>query len=101
MIQGLSLAILMVEKIGYVKFSEPRKIPLAVEGKEGEMMGYTAVDLEIAGHPMPEVEALGVMKGLHEEIIIGLNIIEKYDIILDTKVGKARLRKSPPEVVLI
>ena len=89
------------EKLGYVKYFEVRKVPLAVKEKEGEVVGSSHVDVEIAGCPMPEMEALGVIKDLRGEAMIGMDIIEKYDLILDTKNGKVKLKKCPPELVLI
>jgi len=91
----------IAEKIGYRRYPKPRKIPLAVKEAEANLIGYSPVDLEIAGCLMPETEVLGVIEDLREEAIIGMNLIEKYDIILDVKEGKVKLKKSPPEVILI
>ena len=42
-----------------------------------------AVDTEIAGYVLPEKETIGIIKDLHVDAIIGLNIIEKYSITLE------------------
>jgi len=78
-----------------------KKVPLAVVEKDAEVVGDTTVSLEIAKCPMPRRETIEVIKGLREEAIVGLDIIEKYDLVLDTKAGRIRLKKCPPEVVLI
>ena len=59
------------------------------------------VSLEIDGCPMPRRETIEVIRGLRFEAIVGLDIIEKYDVVLDTKNGRVRLKNYPPEVVLI
>ena len=41
------------------------------------------------------------MKDLIEEAIIGTSFMEEYDIKLDLKEGKIRLKKSPPELRLV
>lgn len=85
-------------KIGYEHYPEPRKIDLAVKGKQAEVIGYTAVDIEISGYVLPEKEILGVVKELNVEAIIGLNIMEAYGIVLEE--GRVRLTRKPPSSFL-
>ncbi len=85
------------EKIGFERYPEPRAVPLAVEGKE--VIGYVpAVDIEIAGCLLPEKETVGVVKGLREDAIIGLNLIEAYGIILER--DRITLKEYPPKTFL-
>lgn len=87
------------EKIGFERYPEPRRVPLAVEGKEAEVIGYVpAVDIEIAGCLLPEKETVGVVKGLREDAIIGLNLIEAYGIILER--DRITLKEYPPKTFL-
>lgn len=91
----------VAEKIGFNLYPEPKTVPLAVLDKEAEVIGDLTVSLEIDGCPMPRRETLEVIRNLRFEAIVGLDIIEKYDVVLDTKNGRVRLKKYPPEVVLI
>lgn len=91
----------VAEKIGFNPYPEPKTVPLAVIDKKAEVIGDVTVSLEIDGCPMPRRETLEVIRDLRFDAIVGLDIIEKYDIILDTKNGRVRLKKYPPEVVLI
>jgi len=90
----------VAEKVGYERYPEPRRVPLAVQGAEAEVVGYIpAADVEVAGCMLPEKETLGVIEGLREEAVIGLNIIESYNIILEK--DKIRLKEYPPSAQLI
>ena len=89
------------EKIGFNPYPEPKTVPLAVLDKEAEVLGDVTVSLEIDGCPMPRRETIEVIRGLRFEAIVGLDIIEKYDVVLDTKNGRVKLKNYPPEVVLI
>lgn len=91
----------VAEKIGFNPYPEPKTVPLAVTDKKAEVIGDVTVSLEIDGCPMPRRETLEVIRDLRFDAIVGLDIIEKYDIILDTKNGRVGLKKYPPEVVLV
>jgi len=87
-------------RIGYKPYPEPRRIPLAVKGHEAEVIGYVPeAELEIAGHVLPELESLGVIRGLYVEAIIGRNLIEKYGITLEE--GRIGFREVPPRASLL
>ena len=88
-------------KIGFNPYPKPKTVPLAVLDKEAEVLGDVTVSLEIDECPMPRRETIEVIRGLRFEAIVGLDIIEKYDIVLDTKNGRVKLKNYPPEVVLI
>ena len=90
----------VAKKIGYKPYPEPRRIPLAVKGHEAEVIGYVPeAELEIAGHVLPELESLGVIRGLYVEAIIGRNLIEKYGITLEE--GQIGFREVPPRASLL
>ena len=89
------------EKLGFNPYAKPKTVPLAVLEKEAEVLGDLTVSLEIDGCLMPRRETLEVIRDLRFEAIVGLDIIEKYDVVLDTKNGRVKLRNYPPEVVLI
>ena len=87
------------EKIGYEPYEEVKKIPLAVREKYAEVVGRTAVYLEIDGEVLPEEELIGVIKDLLVDVIIGLNIMEKYGIYIEE--DEIKFKQFPPTSVII
>lgn len=89
------LAERVARELGYELYPEPRKVPLAVGGRYADVVGYVpAVEIEIAGYRLPERETLGVVKDLVVDAIIGVNIMEPYQIVLEPK--RVAFRKTPP-----
>jgi len=86
----------VADELGYVKYREPKKIVPVVEGMEGLVVGYLAARVVIEGCELPLEHAFGVVKGLRHDVVIGMDIMEPYDIKLDVKEGRARFRRSPP-----
>jgi len=88
------------EGIGYERYPQPRRVPLAVKEKEAEVVGYMpAVDVEIAGYVLPEKETMGVIRDLNVDAIVGLNLIEKYNITLEK--DAVGFREYPPRAFLL
>jgi predicted aspartyl protease len=86
----------LADELRYVKYREPKKVMLAVEGMEGLVVGYLVARVVIDGCELPLEHAFGVVEGLRHDVVIGMDVIEPYDVELDVKEGRARLRKSPP-----
>ncbi|MFQ6076729.1 MAG: retropepsin-like aspartic protease [Candidatus Bathyarchaeia archaeon] len=96
---GSYLSDQVAERIGYERYPQPRRIPLAVRAKEAELIGYVpVVDVEVAGYVLPEKETLGVIKDLYVDAIIGLNLIGKYNIILEK--DRIGFKEYPPRTFL-
>ncbi len=89
----------IAEKLGYEKFRETKLIPLAVEGKYAEMLGDIAVRIEVDGYELPERELLGVIRNLAVDVVIGINIMEKYGIYIGDDELKFRYR--PPSSAIL
>jgi hypothetical protein len=87
------------EKLGYEPLKEPRRIPLAVRGKYAELIGWTVVDLEVEGFILPEKEAIGVIDDLLIDMIVGLNIMEKYGIYIEN--DEIKFKHIPPTPMII
>ena len=87
------------EKIGYESLRESRRIPLAVRGKYAELIGWTVVDLEVDGYILPEKEAIGVIDDLLVDLIVGLNIMEKYGIYIEA--DEIKFKYIPPTSMII
>ena len=88
----------VAEKVGYEKYPEPIRVPLAVKEKEAELIGRLHAYIKIARYRLPEEETIGVVKDLIADAIIGLNIIEAYNIILEK--DRIRLKEYPPRSFL-
>ena len=91
----------LAREFGYRKFPTPRTVNLAVEGKKAEVIGDLVANLTIADCEMPRAHVIEVIKDLKEDLIIGLDLMEGYDIKLDLEKGKPYLLKCPPEMTLI
>ena len=90
----------VAEGIGYDMYPQPGRIPLRVKEKEAEVVGYVpAVDIEVAGYVLPEKETVGVIKDLNVDAIVGLNLIEKYNITLEK--DAVGFREYPPRAFLL
>jgi predicted aspartyl protease len=86
----------LADELGYVKYREPKKVMLAVEGMEGPVVGYLVARVVIDGCELPLEHAFGVVDGLRHDAVIGMDVMEPYDVELDVKEGRARLRRVPP-----
>jgi hypothetical protein len=97
--KGSYFSKLFAEKLGYEPLKEPRRIPLAVRGKYAELIGWSVVDLEVEGYILPEKEAIGVIDDLLIDMIVGLNIMEKYGIYIEN--DEIRFKHIPPTSMII
>jgi len=57
--------------------------------------------VEIEGFELPLEHVFGVIDGLRHDVIIGMDIIEPYEIILDAREGKVKFKKYPPTIELV
>lgn len=89
----------MLKKIGYEPYEKPKEIPLAAKNKTANLIGRTAVYLEVEGFLLPEEETIGVIEGLWVEAVIGLNIMESYGIYIEN--DQIKLKHHPPTSVII
>jgi len=87
------------EKIGYEPYVRSREIPLAVKNKTANLIGRTAVYIEVEGYILPEEEIIGVIEDLAVDAIIGLNIIESYGIYIED--DEIKFKHTPPTSMII
>jgi hypothetical protein len=97
--RGSYISKIFAEKIGYEPLKEPKEIPLAVKGKYAKLIGWVVVDLEVEGYVLPEKEVLGVIDGLLTDVIIGLNIMEKYGVYIED--DEIKFKHIPPTSMII
>ena len=91
----------LAKELGFRSYPKPVKIPLAIRGKTGEMMGESTLVLTIAGCEIPFGYTIRVAKDLAEDAIVGSSLMEEFGVELDLKEGKARLKTAPPEFSLV
>jgi len=98
---GSHLGDRVAEGIEYERYPQPRRVPLAVKEKEAEVVGHVpvVVDIEVARCALPEKETLGVIRDLDVDAIVGLNLIQKYDIGLER--DAVGFREYPPRAFLL
>ena len=88
----------VAEVLGYERYEKPREVQLAVKNFKAKVIGYLVAHVEIAGYVLPEVEVFGVIEDLVRDVIIGLNIIEPYEIVLER--DRVRFKRIPPTTLL-
>ena len=91
----------LADELGYVKYREPRKVMLAVKNTEGLVIGYLTAAVVINGCELPLEHTFGVVEELRHDAVIGMDIMEPYDIELDVKEGKPKFRKFPPTLEIV
>ena len=89
----------IAEFLGYEKYDKPVYIDLAVKNLKAKVIGYLVARVEIEGHLLPEVEVFGVIDGLVKDVIVGLNIIEPYEIILEK--DRISFKRLPPTTAIV
>ena len=57
--------------------------------------------MEVEGYELPLEHVFGVVDGLKHDVVIGMDIIEPYEIILDAREGKVKFRRYPPIIELV
>jgi len=89
------------KEFGYSKFDTPREITLATKHRTTEIIGDVVLRITLDDCEMPSRTILNVIEGLTKPVILGTDFMELFDIELDTKEGRARLKRCPPEMLLI
>jgi hypothetical protein len=81
------------------RYGKPRVAELAIENKYGEIIGECRLVIEMDGCLFPRSDIFDVIKDLKEDVIIGRNLMEQYDINLSQ--DKPALKRKPPVVEII
>ena len=90
----------VADELGYKSYSE--EVYLATEDAKVDIIGIVSdAKVFVDGCKLPWVHDFGVIDGLKYDAIIGLDIIELCDIVLDLKKGRAYPRECPPKIILI
>jgi predicted aspartyl protease len=91
----------LAEKLGYVRYDEPKEILLATKDKRALMVGELIARVKMLGYELPLSHVFGVVEGLTHDIIIGMDIMEPYEILVDAREGKVYFKRSPPTIEIV
>lgn len=91
----------LAEKLGYVRYDRPREILLATKDKKASMVGELISRVTILGYELPLSHVFGVIEALNHDTIIGMDIMEPYEILVDAKEGKVSFKSFPPTIEII
>jgi len=91
----------LAEKLGYVRYDRPREVLLATKDKKASMVGELIVRVTILGYELPLSHVFGVIEALNHHTIIGMDMMEPYEILVDAKEGKVFFKRFPPTIEII
>jgi len=91
----------VAEKLGYTRFDKPKEVPLATRNSKTYFVGELVARVTIEGFELPLSHVFGVISGLRYPVIIGMDIMEPYEIALDVKTGKAFFKRFPPILEIV
>lgn len=88
----------LAEKLGYLKYDKPKEALLAVKGAKAPIVGEVVARVKVLNYELPLSHVFGVVEGLSRDVIIGMDIMEPYEIIVDPKGGKIAFKRFPPAI---
>jgi predicted aspartyl protease len=91
----------VAEKLGYTRFDKPREVLLATRDSKAYFVGELVVRVIIEGFELPLSHVFGVISGLRYPAVIGMDIMEPYEIALDVKTGKVFFKRFPPILEIV
>lgn len=91
----------VAEKLGYTRFDKPREVLLATRDSKAYFVGELVARVIIEGFKLPLSHVFGVVSELRYPVIIGIDIMEPYEIALDVKTGKVFFKRFPPILEIV
>ncbi len=91
----------LAEKLGYSRYRTPKEVLIATKDKKASMVGELVARIKILGYELPLSHVFGVIEGLNHDTVIGIDIMEPYEIVVDAKEGKFSFKKFPPTIEII
>jgi len=91
----------LAEKLGYVRYDKPKEILLATKDKRALMVGELIARVKLLGYELPLSHVFGVVEGLTHDMMIGMDIMEPYEILVDAREGKVYFKRSPPTIEIV
>jgi hypothetical protein len=75
--------------LGYTRYDEPKEALLATKDKKALIIGELIRRVTLLGYELPLSHVFGVIKELDYDMVIGMDIMEPYEIVINTKEGKS------------
>jgi len=91
----------LAKKLEYTRYGKPREVLLAAKDKKANMVGELISRVTILEYELPLSHVFGVIEELNHDLIIGMDLMEPYEIVVDAKEGKASFKKFPPTIEII
>ena len=91
----------LAKEVGFTEYEKPKEVLLAVKGVKARVIGYLVARVEIEGFELPLEHVFGVIDGLRHDVVIGMDIIEPYEIILDVIEGRVKFKRYPSTIELV
>ena len=91
----------LAEKLRYTRYEKPREVLLAAKDKKAYMVGELISRVTILEYELPLSHVFGVIEELNHDLIIGMDLMEPYEIVVDAKEGKVSFKKFPPTIEII
>ena len=82
----------VAEKIGYILPTDVREVTLADGKTKLKVLGYIPISTTLEGSPIDDIAY--VIEELAEELIIGVRVMEFYDIKLDPSTNRVIVGKN-------
>lgn len=91
----------LAKKLEYTRYGKPREVLLAAKDKKANMVGELISRVTILEYELPLSHVFGVIEELNHDLIIGMDLMEPYEIVVDAKEGKASFKKFPPTIEIV
>lgn len=91
----------LAETLGYIRYDRPREVLLATKDKKASMAGELIARVTMLDYELPLSHVFGVIEDLNRNLIVGMDLMEPYEIIVDAKEGKIFFKRFPPTIEII
>jgi predicted aspartyl protease len=98
---GSFVSLELAEKLGYARYDMPKEVLLATRDKKALMVGELIARVTILEYELPLSHVFGVIEGLNHDTIVGMDVMEPYEIVMDAKEGKISFKRFPPTMEII
>jgi hypothetical protein len=91
----------VAERLGYVRYEVPKEVLLAVRNHRALVIGEVVARVIIEGVELPLSHVFGIIENLRHPVVVGMDVMEPYEIYIDVKEGKPKFKRVPPAIELV
>jgi len=95
------VSLVLAENLGYVRYDRPGEVLLATKDKRALMVGELIARVTILGYELPLSHVFGVIEALNQDVVIGMDLMEPYEILVDAEEGRVSFKRFPPAIEII